>query len=243
MKKTYRMRVTLSPMDIVYVEQDALALIDLWNWMVELHSQPTLDGKKFNHRYIVNRLNRTLMLTHPQIPLMHRDLVTQRIKEFIKAIDNKAKGKMRHHRPGDMLQDTKNGMYIRFSEATADLMGKGNTTLHLSNLSPLDVSEIVSDGMIHKHGFQTVILKKTVYGEWHILMTCMFDVEQTILTRVQTANGNIVDVPDELIKLQKAINHNELKALRKKDGSLNQYNVMVKRDRLKRIFNDKINQL
>lgn len=243
MKKTYRMKVTLSPNDIAYVEQDTSALIDLWNWMVELYKAPVLDNKKFNHRYIVNQLNRTLMLSHTHLSYMHRDLIAQRIKEFIKAISNTDKGKMKHHQSGDMTQNVKNGTYIRFSEATASLMGVGDKTLKLFNLSALDVSQLVADGNIHTHGFQTVILKKTSFNEWHVLMTCMFDVEQTILTRVQTDDGRYVELPDKLIDLQKKINHFDLKAIRKKDGSLNQYQATVKRDQLKRILLDEINQL
>lgn len=243
MKKTYRTKVTLTPNDIAYVEQDALALIDLWNWMVTLHEQPTVDNKKFSHRYIVNQLNRTLMSTHPHLSYMHRDLIAQRIKEFIKAISNNHHGRMRHHATGNMRQTEQNGMYIRFSEATARLTGAGDKSLKLANISVLDVSQLLLDGIIHERGFQTVILKKTTYGEWHVLMTCEFEVKQSVLTRVQTQDGRYVELPKELISLQEQINESELKCLRKKDGSLNHYHTSVECDKLKRIFQDKVNQL
>lgn len=243
MKKTYRMNVTLSPSDIAYVEQDASALIDLWNWMVELYNQPTEDGKRFSHRYIVNRLNRTLMRSHVHLANIHRDLIAQRVKEFIKVISNVNQCKLKHHQSSAMTQNIDNGMYIRFSDSTASLMGKDNKTLKIFNLSPIDVSKIVLDGMIHKHGFQNVILKKTSYGEWHLLMTCSFELEQTILTRVQTVRGCYVDLPEDLLKLQKKINDCEIKRIRKKDGSLNQYHATVEHAMLKRIFQERINQL
>lgn len=236
MKKTHSLTAYFMPHDDAYLQQNAMALIDLWNWMCDLQEQPTEDNKKFNHRYIVNRLNRTLMITHPQLSNMHKDLINQRIKDFIKALDLYQQKKVAS--PECSLRQTpENGMYIRYSTTTAALIGVGKSALRLDKLPPINIEEIMEDGVIKEHGFFSVVLKYKAPGQWQLIVVCVFEPRIKLITEVQTSTGDLVPVSAELLQHQHQVHEKYVELLRKQKGSFNYHNTHAEYWRMRKELN------